>query len=94
MGETAEQYKKDAEYVKEWARQSNKRATNLMQSIQTMTRAMEDIGKATHEGALGNTSIAEKVSMMAENAHEISEKMNETESSARRLMEQVDRFKI
>ena len=94
MGSTAEQYKKDAEYVKEWARQSNTRATNLMQSIQTMTRAMEDISKATHEGALGNTSIAEKVSLMAENAHEILEKMDESEESARRLMEQVDRFKI
>ena len=94
MGDTAEQYKKDAEYVKDWAQQSNSRAANLMQSIQTMTRAMEDISKATHEGALGNTSIAEKVSLMAENAHEILSKMNESEESARRLMEQVDRFKI
>ena len=94
MGTTAEQYKKDAEYVKEWARQSNARATTLMQSIQTMTRAMEDISKATHESALGNTSIAEKVSLMAENAHDILEKMNESEASAKRLMEQVDRFKI
>ena len=94
MGDTAEQYKKDAEYVKDWAQQSNSRAANLMQSIQTMTRAMEDISKATHESALGNTSIAEKVSLMAENAHEILEKMNESEASARRLMDQVDRFKI
>ena len=94
MGDTAEQYKKDAEYVKDWAQQSNSRAANLMQSIQTMTRAMEDISKATHESALGNTSIAEKVSLMAENAHEILQKMNESEESAKRLMEQVDRFKI
>ncbi len=94
MGETAEQYKKDAEYVKDWARQSNERASTLAESIQTMTRAMEDIARATHEGAVGNTSIAEKVSLMAENAHEISNKMNESEAGARRLMEQVDRFKI
>ena len=94
MGETAEQYKKDAEYVKEWAQQSNVRAANLANSIQTMTQAMEDIAKATNENAVGNTSIAEKVSLMAENAHDILEQMNETEESARRLMEQVDRFKI
>jgi len=94
MGDTAEQYKKDAEYVKIWARQSNERATNLAESIQTMTQAMEDIAKATHEGAVGNTSIAEKVSLMAENAHEILRRMNESEESARRLMEQVERFKI
>ena len=59
-----------------------------------MTQAMEDIAKATHEGAVGNTSIAEKVSLMAENAHEILNKMNESEESAKRLMEQVERFKI
>ena len=94
MGETAEQYKKDAEYVKDWARQSNARAANLAHSIQTMTQAMEDIAKATNENAVGNTSIAEKVSLMAENAHEILGKMNESEESAKRLMEQVGRFKI
>ena len=94
MEKTAEQYKKDAEYVKEWAQQSNERAENLANSIQTMTQAMEDIAKATHEGAVGNTSIAEKVSLMAENAHEILNKMNESEESARRLMAQVGRFKI
>ena len=94
MGDTAAQYKKDAEYVKDWARQSNERASTLAESIQTMTQAMEDISKATHEGAVGNTSIAEKVSLMAENAHEILRRMDESEESAKRLMEQVERFKI
>ena len=94
MGKTAEQYKKDAEYVKEWARQSNERAGNLANSIHTMTKAMENIAQATHEGAVGNTSIAEKVTLMAENAHEILRRMEESEESAKRLMEQVERFKI
>lgn len=94
MGQTAEQYKKDAEYVKDWAQQSNKRANNLAESIMTMTQAMEDIAKATHEGAVGNTNIAEKVSLMAANAQEIMDKMNESEENAKRLMEQVERFKI
>ncbi len=94
MGHTAEQYKQDADYVKEWARRSNERANNLSKSIHTMTSAMEEIARATHEGALGNTSIAEKVAMMAENAHNILERMQESEKDARRLMEQIERFKI
>ena len=94
MGETAEQYKKDAEYVKDWAQQSNKRANNLAESILTMTRAMEDIARATHENAVGNTNIAEKVSLMSENAQEIMNKMSESEQNANNLMEQVKRFKI
>ena len=94
MAETAGQYKKDAEYVKDWARQTNERASNLALSIQTMAQAIDDIAKASHESAVGNTNIAEKVSSMAENANEIMNKMNESEENAKRLMEQVDRFKI
>ena len=94
MTRTAEQYMKDAAYVKEWAQQSNARAEDLSHSIQTMTQAMDDISKATNENAVGNTSIAEKVSLMAESAHEILQKMSESEESAKRLMSQVERFKI
>ena len=94
MNKTAGQYKVDAEYVKEWAQESNTRATNLSNSIQTMTQAMEDIAKATNESAVGNTNIAEKVSLMAESAHEILKRMDESEESAKRLMEQIKRFKI
>jgi len=94
MAETAGQYKKDAEYVKGWAKDTNERANNLALSIQTMAQAIDDIAKASHESAVGNTNIAEKVSTMAENASEIMNKMNESEENAKRLMEQVDRFKI
>lgn len=94
MADTASQYKKDAEYVKDWAQQTNERSNNLALSIQTMAQAIDDIAKATHESAVGNTNIAEKVSSMAENANDIMNKMNESEENAKRLMEQVDRFKL
>ena len=94
MAETAGQYKKDAEYVKGWAKDTNERANNLALSIQTMAQAIDDIAKATHESAVGNTNIAEKVSSMAENASDIMNKMQESEENAKRLMEQVDRFKL
>ena len=94
MGDTAEQYKQDAEYVKKWAQQTNERSNNLAESIQTMAQAIDDIAKASHESAVGNTNIAEKVTTMADSANDIVNKMNESEESAKRLMEQVDRFKI
>ena len=94
MGDTAEQYKKDAEYVKKWARETNERSTNLAESIQTMVQAIDDIAKASNESAVGNTNIAEKVSSIADHSSDIVNKMNESEENARRLMEQVDRFKI
>ncbi|MCR5833800.1 MAG: methyl-accepting chemotaxis protein [Selenomonadaceae bacterium] len=94
MENTARQYTKDAEYVKQWAQDSNTRAEKLSNSIQTMTQAMNDIAAATNETAVGNTNIAERVAQIAESAHEIQEKMNESEAGAKRLMEQVDKFKI
>lgn len=94
MGKTAEQYKQDAEYVKKWARETNERSKNLAESIQTMAQAIDDIAKASNESAAGNTNIAEKVTSIANHADNIVRKMTESEENAKRLMEQVDRFKI
>ncbi len=94
MGQTAEQYKKDAEYVKDWARQSNERAVNLAESVRKMISLMDDISKATQESAVGNTNIADKVALVADNAQDILSKMDMAEEDARNLMEQVKRFKI
>jgi len=94
MSETADQYMKDTTYFQEFARQSDTRATGLTSSITTMSQAMEEIAKATHEGAVGNTNIAEKVVSMADNTNEIFEKIKESEEGAHKLMEQVERFKL
>ena len=94
MAKTADQYMKDTSYFREFAQDSNRRAKELTEAVQTMSQSMDEIAKATHEGAVGNTNIAEKVASMADNAHEILEKMKESEKGAHRLMEQVDRFKL
>lgn len=94
MAQTADQYMKDTAYFREFAQDSNRRAKELTDAIQTMSQSMDEIAKATHEGAVGNTNIAEKVASMAENAHEILDKMKESENGAHRLMEQVERFKL
>ncbi|MBR2214181.1 MAG: methyl-accepting chemotaxis protein [Selenomonadaceae bacterium] len=94
MQTTADQYLKDTAYFQEFARQSSASALSLSDSVQNMSQAMDEIAKATHEGAVGNTNIAEKVASMADNAHEILDRMKESEDGAHRLMEQVDRFKL
>ena len=94
MGKTAEQYKKDAEYLDEFAQNSSASAQELANGIETMSQAMDEITKATHEGAVGNTRIAEKVTDMAENANNIMDKMAASKAGTQKLLDQVAKFKV
>ena len=50
--------------------------------------------KAAHEGAMGNTRIAEKVTDMAENANTIMERVTASLEGTQKLLKQVERFKL
>ena len=55
---------------------------------------MEEIAKATHEGAVGNTTVAEKVTDVAQKANDILEMMNASMEGAENLKKQVAKFKV
>ena len=55
---------------------------------------MEEIAKATHEGAVGNTTVAERVTDVAEKANGILEKMNISQQGADNLKQQLAKFKL
>ena len=55
---------------------------------------MDEIAKATHEGAVGNTTVAEKVTVVANKANEILEKINASQQGAENLKRHVDKFKV
>ena len=94
MYETASQYQKDAEYVNRFAVETNETSQELINAVETMNQAMDEIAKATHEGAVGNTKIAETVAIMADKFQEILAKMDESEEGSKRLQEQVSKFKV
>ena len=56
--------------------------------------AMGEIAKATQEGAVGNTTIAEKVADVASKANEILSKVNMSRQGAENLKKQVAKFKV
>ena len=94
INKTAEQYKDDAGFLHEFARKSNEASQHLTQSIETMNNAMEEIAKATQEGAIGNTTVADKVTNVAERAQEILQKVNVSKEGADNLKNQIARFKL
>ena len=94
MGKTAERYKQDAAYLNGFTRQSAESADKLTADIGTMSVAMDEIAKAAHEGAMGNTRIAEKVTDMASNANTIMERVTASLEGTKKLLQQVARFKL
>ncbi len=94
INQTADQYLADADYLRDFARKSNVASQQVAQDMTTMNQAMEEIAKATHEEAVGNTQVAEKVSLVADKANAILNKVNESQAGANKLKEQVAKFKV
>lgn len=94
INETAVRYQEDADYVNDFAQKSNTAAQDLIRSVNVMNQSMEEIAKATHEGAVGNTTVAEKVTDVAQKANDILEMMNASMEGAENLKKQVAKFKV
>ena len=94
INQTAVQYLADADYLRDFARKSNAASQQVARDMTTMNQAMEEIAKATHEEAVGNTQVAEKVSLVADKANAILNKVNESQAGANKLKEQVAKFKV
>ena len=94
INETAIRYQEDADYVNDFAQKSNTASQDLIRAVETMNQSMEEIAKATHEGAVGNTTVAEKVTDVAQKANDILEMMNASMEGAENLKKQVAKFKV
>ena len=93
MDKTAVQYKADAEFFRKTAEATTSRSQGLLGSVSEMNAAMEGIRNATHEGAEGNTRIAEKVVSMAAEYENILAKIQTFKEGTARLKNLVAAFK-
>ena len=92
MDETAVQYKEDAEFFHRTAKGSTKSSEELLSSVRNMNQSMDEIGRATHESADGNTRIAENIVGMAERYADILEKVQGFKEGTERLKNLVTSF--
>ena len=92
MDETAVQYKEDAEFFHRTAKGSTKTSEELLVSVRNMNQSMDEIGRATHESADGNTHIAENIVGMAEKYADILEKVQGFKEGTERLKHLVTAF--
>ncbi|MDY2684688.1 MAG: methyl-accepting chemotaxis protein [Selenomonadaceae bacterium] len=94
INKTADQYLADAEYLRKFSSKSNEASQKIATDVETMNNAMGEIAKATHEEAAGNTTIAEKVTQVADKANAILQKVNASQDGADKLKNQVAKFKV
>lgn len=92
MDKTAVQYKDDASYFHKAASNSTAVSESILLSVQNMNQSMDEIGKATHEGAVGNTKIAEGIIEMAAKYSDILEKVQTFKEGTARLKNLVTTF--
>ena len=94
INDTAVQYQADAEYLQQFSSKSNAASQSIAGDVQTMNNAMGEIAKATHEEAQGNTTVAEKVTQVANKANEILQHVNASQKGTDNLKAQVAKFKV
>ncbi|MGP1586324.1 MAG: methyl-accepting chemotaxis protein [Schwartzia sp. (in: firmicutes)] len=92
MDATAVQYKDDASYFHKAASDSTAVSESILLSVKNMNDSMDEIGKATHEGAVGNTKIAEGIVEMAAKYADILEKVQTFKEGTERLKNLVTSF--
>jgi len=94
MLNTAEHYNKDAEGIDELVGDFSATSEELLASIQDMIKVIDDISRATIEGAEGTTSIAEKSDFALGRTNEIVKLLQTVTQGAEGLTRAVSKFNI
>lgn len=87
-------YNNDAIYVSDLVLNLSSTSEELLASIKTVSNAMNDISKATNEGAESSNEIAYKVSNIQERANNVKGETTRVKQSADNLKGLVSRFKV
>ncbi|RII35925.1 methyl-accepting chemotaxis protein [Clostridium chromiireducens] len=94
MVNIGEQYYKDSESVERLVNDFSETSRELLDSIQSMVRSINEIAASNDESAQGAQVISEKTLSVMENSNNITELMRTTEQNAEELMQIVAKFKI
>ncbi len=94
MGKTAEEYQAAAKHFRDSSLAASRKASDMKTSVETMSKAMEEIASATHEGAIGNSSIAEKVQNLSEKCNQILQEIEKSKAGTEHLLAEVNHFKV
>lgn len=90
--EVVDDYSKDADYVDGLVKDFSQTSESLQSSIQNVMIAVNEVARASQEGAAGTGEIAGKVMEITNKSSEISVLMNASGESSEKLQKEMNRF--
>lgn len=91
---TGEQYNQDAQLVNDMVTSLSATTEELYASIQSMTKAINDVAVASEAGAMETSDLANEVAMIVKRTGEVLQKTQDVNQSADRLLKTVSIFKV
>ncbi len=72
----------------------NATSEEIMVSVQTVVKAINEIAYASNDAALGTSRIAEKIIIISKKSHNVVEETKEVKASTNKLAEMCSKFKV
>ncbi len=94
MLKAADSYTNDAIFVSDMTSDLSATSEELLASIQTLLRSINEVSMAAQEGARTTMTVAEQTSDVSLSASIVVENMNETQNTSNDLTSLVSRFKL
>ncbi|HEX2927496.1 MAG TPA: methyl-accepting chemotaxis protein [Ruminiclostridium sp.] len=91
---TGEQYSNDAVMVNDMTADFSSAASQIMATVESVIKEIDDMSHASNESAIGTSHIAEKIVSIAEESHNVVEQTNDVKSSISKLTEICNRFRV
>ncbi len=91
---TGEQYYKDAEEIHDMVSDFSATAEEVLASMQSMVRAINEVTASNNEGAIGTQNITEKATDITEKAFKVQSMMKQTDTMTERLSTALEKFRI
>lgn len=91
---TGEQYYKDAEEIQDMVSDFSATAEEVLASMQSMVRAINEVTASNNEGAIGTQNITEKATDVMEKAFKVQSMMKQTDTMTEKLSTALEKFRI
>lgn len=90
----ADNYNEDANYVESLVTDFSSTSEQLLNSVDGVATSISDVSRASNEGAASTGEIADRVTLVAEQADKIGQMMRQAEEAAMTLRTDTEKFKV
>ncbi|ACD51047.1 chemotaxis protein [Clostridium botulinum] len=94
MLDVADKYSEDAEFVDSLVTDFSSSSEELLASLQEVIKTIDGVSQAANEGAGGTTDIASSILQVNDKSNSVLENSLKSQENAKKLKEEISKFKI